>query len=516
MQETFLDKEKIRTMQKDIKEAEGISVYPASNESEEVTQSFILEHREEPYSEPNLPRPEMDIMPEQGSLSVEEEAKKAEDLAYELALATNQSEDNVKEVLQEEAANKTAEENPEGAPVNFMNLSKPEETELVPEALPVEETIAEPETEEEIEQPAEQVPEALPIEETITEPEIEEKEIEQITETLPIEETIADLELEVPEKIPSARELGLEEAERIPSAEELGLEDSKEKTVEVKIIDENEEKLAKIAESTFDFEEILKGVNEEKTPFEKRKKEIEDEVDNIKKKLELILEKKNKADEIKKELESKESIAQTPEEKRAIEKERWRVEDERNEIEKEKYEKEDEIKSLRLQIRECDLNAEKVMAKEKDTIQQLEILKRDRDRIILGQTKKDLEERLKPLNQEVEDIKKEMFDNTKQRDKSDKGFTDIGLKEKAVEDEIKILERRQGETTDEVILRDIELRRRTAEEGRRKLEKDRWEIEDKVKDLEEKRKIIKEKYQEVAAQIRQIKDELLSIEEKIK
>jgi hypothetical protein len=515
MQETFLDKEKIRTMQKDIREAEGISVYPKRNESEEVTQSFMLEKRDEPYAEPNLPRPEIEIAPEQSSFSAEEEpkdtineeAKKAEDLAYELALATNQSEDNIKEkVLQEESP---AEENPEGTPVTFMDLEKPqEETEQVPESLPVEEN----------------TPEEIPSEEPIT----EEPVIEQAPESLPVEEP-AEFEIETPEeipsakalgleeeeKIPSARDLGLEEPEKIPSAEELGLEEAKEKE-EVKIIDENEEKLSKIAEQTFELEEALKGINEEKAPFEKRKQEIEDVIDNIQKKLELILEKKLKTDEIKKELEEKETLAKAPEEKRAIEKERWRVEDERNNIEKEKYEKEDEIKSLRLQIRECDLNAEKVMAKEKDAIQQLEILKRDRDRIILGQTKKDLEERLRPLNQAVEDIKREMFDNTKQRDKSDKGLNEIGLKEKAVEDEIKILERRTAETTDEVILRDIELRRRTAEEGRRNLEKDRWEIEDKVKDLEIKRKIIKEKYQEVSAQIRQIKEELLNIEEKIK
>ena len=465
MQETFLDKEKIRTMQKDIREAEGISVYPKRNESEEVTQSFMLEKRDEPYAEPNLPRPEIEIAPEQSSFSAEEEpkdtineeAKKAEDLAYELALATNQSEDNIKEkVLQEDLS---AEENPEETPITFMDLEKPqEETDQAPESLPVEEP-----AEFEIETP-EEIPSAKA------------------------------LGLEEGKKIPSARDLGLEEPDKLPSAEELGLEEPKEKVEEVKIIDENEEK----------------------APFEKRKQEIEDVIDNIQKKLELILEKKLKTDEIKKELEEKETLAQTPEEKRAIEKERWRVEDERNNIEKEKYEKEDEIKSLRLQIRECDLNAEKVMAKEKDAIQQLEILKRDRDRIILGQTKKDLEERLRPLNQAVEDIKREMFDNTKQRDKSDKGLNEIGLKEKAVEDEIKILERRTAETTDEVILRDIELRRRTAEEGRRNLEKDRWEIEDKVKDLEIKRKIIKEKYQEVSAQIRQIKEELLNIEEKIK
>jgi len=511
MQETFLDKEKIRTMQRDIKEAEGISVYPKSDISEEVTQSFIADKNEGMVSSPDLPKAEPETTPDgfiqPAVLSEEEETKKAEDLAYELAISSNKSEDNIKEkVLQEETL---ASEKTDAAPA-FMDFPKQEgevsaieekTEETIPESLPIEEPTPEPSVAERIEmetETEETIPESLPIEEP--------------TPKLSI---LEELELNS-EKLPSARELGLEEPEKIPSAEELGLEDSKEAAKETKTIDENEEKLAKIAEATFELEESLKGINEEKAPFEKRKKEIEEEIENIKKKLDLILEKKNKTDEIKKDLEAKEGLAQTSEEKRAIEKERWRVEDERNGIEKEKYAKEDEIKSLRLQIRECDLNAEKVVAKEKDAIQQLEIFKRDRDRIILGQTKKDLEERLAPLNQEVENIKREMFDNTKQKDKSDKGLTDIGLKEKAVEDEIKILERRQNETTDDVVLRDIEMRRRTAEDNRRKLEKDRWEIEDKVKDLEEKRKLIKEKYQEIAAQIKQIKEELLGIEEKIK
>jgi hypothetical protein len=493
MQETFLDKEKIRTMQRDIKEAEGISVYPKSNESDKITQSFIAEKEETPLStnKPYLEKieePTIEPLPtEQTPLSVEEETKKAEDLAYELAISTNESEDNIKQNI----LAPTTEEMPtaEPAPVAFMNFPKEE-----------------PETEEEIE-----VPEPEPKSET----EINQSEI---PETLPIEDFASPLDLEVPEKMPSAKDLGLEELEKLPSVEELGLEEPtvKEKEEAKKIVDENEIKLSKIAEQTFELEEALKGINEEKAPFDKRKKEIEDVVDNIKKKLDLIIERKNKIEEIKKGLEEKEAAAQSSEEKRAIEKERWRVEDERDTIEKEKDEKEDEIKSLRLQIRECDLNAEKVIAKEKNNIQQLETLKRDKDKIILSQTKKDLEERLQPLNQNVENIKREMFDNTKKRDKADKNMTDIGLKEKAVEDEIKILERRQNEATDEVILRDIETRRRTAEDNRRKLEKDRWETEDKVKDLEETRKMIKEKYQEVAAQIRQIKDELLGIEEKMK
>ena len=479
MEELLLDKEKIRTMQKDMKEAEGVMVYPKEEESADLTQCFVSKRNEknELVTEQCAPEP---VAP-QNEEALMEEKKKAEDLAYELAISTKESEDNIKEkVLQEEPIEEkllppAGEEPAPEAEFNFVETPQSE---------------AEPE----------EIPEAEP-------------------EEIKVEEKVPDL-LPVEEKLPSAKELGLEEEqEKIPSAEELGLEEAAKKegaAEELKEIDENEDKLEKIAEKTFELEEKLKKTKEDNAPFEKRRKEIEEEIDNIKKKLDLILERKSKVDEIKKDLEAKEAVAQTPEEKRGVEKERWKVEDDRNVIEKEKDEKEDEIKSLRLQLRECDLNAEKILSKEKELTQELEILKRDRDRIVLGQTKLDLEKRLQPLEAEIDGIKREMFENTKLKDKSDKALNDIKIKEKAVEDEIKILERRQSETKDEVILRDIETRRRTIEDNRRKLEKDRWDVEDKMGDLEEKRKLIKEKYQEVAAQARQIKSELSEIEEKIK
>lgn len=485
MEELLLDREKIRTMKKDIKEAEGVLVYPREEESVDLTQCIARGAGDGTTPESCEPVE-----------TIEEEKKKAEDLAYELALSTNKSEDNIKEkVLQEEPEAPKEDEAVFSAPQPGFGLE--------PEPAPENEFKFE-----EIPQVEEKVPE--PVIEPAPEPEPEE-----VKEEIKIEEKIPDLE-----PLPSAKELGLEDAEpeKIPSAQELGLEEPKEDKgaeEELKKIDENEEKLAMISEKTFELEEQLRKVGEDKAPFEKRKAEIEEEIGNIRKKLDLILEKKAKVDELKKDLENREATA-SPEERRAIEKERWNVEDDRNAVEKEKDDKEDEIKSLRLQMRECELNAEKTLAKEKEIIQELEILKRDKDRIILGQTKQDLEKRLEPLNQEIENIKREMFENTKQKDKIDKSLNDIRMREKGTEDEIKILERRQAEAKDETISRDIENRRRTIEETRRQLEKDRWDQEDKMGDLEERRKLIKEKYQEVAAQAKQIKAELSEIEEKIK
>ena len=515
MEELLLDKEKIRTMKKDMQEAEGILIYPREEESTDLTQCFVGKKDEEGEitSEVCAPEPIIEEYKEEEpkeESSVEDEKKRAEDLAYELALSTKESGDNIKEkVLQEETPE------PESVKKDEAAFAEPEPT-PIPELNKESEFgfVQIPQEEEKIAEPEEPIPVAPEPELSFVDvPQEEPEEIkieEKVPEALPIEETL-----------PSAQELGLEEApepEKIPTAEELGLEETANaaKIEELKKIDENEEKLAKIAESNFELEEKLRKVTEEKAPFEKRRLEIEEEINNIRGKLDLILERKAKVDEIKKDLEDKESIAQAPEEKRATEKERWKVEDERNTIEKEKDEKEDDIKSLRLQMRECELNSEKVLAKEKEINQELEILRRDRDRIILGQTKQDLLKRLEPLEGEIDSIKREMFENTKLKDKSEKGLNDIKLKEKAVEDEIKILERRQAEAKDDVILRDIETRRRTIEENRRQLEKDRWDVEDKMGDLEEKRKLIKEKYQEVSAQVKQIKAELGEIETKIK
>ncbi|MFA5714149.1 MAG: hypothetical protein WC998_00230 [Candidatus Paceibacterota bacterium] len=520
MEELLLDKEQIRTMKKDMREAEGVMVYPAEKEQTINLSLDIGDSIEK--SSPNLdikkskaeknnqkqeklpPDNELMIIKDKVNLAIEKSPKnidpaveqeklKAENLARELALLSNESKDIIKEQVLQEGSGKspiiekiaTEETYQEPAPKPDLIIPEPAPEVIEPKEPLVEEPAPKPDL---------IIPEPAP---------------EVIEPKKPQEE------------LPSALELGLEDPEEkeIPMAKDLELEEKTEKPAiekEVEVVDENEAKLERIAEQSLELEEKMRKIKDENAPFEKRKKEIEEEISNIKKKLDLVLERKIKIDEIKKTIEEKEALAKTPEEKRAIEKERWRTEDDRNSIEKEKDEKEDEIKSLRLQLRECDLNAEKITAAEKEIAQDLEILKRDRDKIILGQTKQDLEKRLKPLEDEIENIKRGMFENTKMKDKLDKTLNDVQLKEKSTEEEIKLLEKRQNETKDEVILRDIETRRRNIEENRRQMEKERWDIEDRTADLEEKRKIIKKNYQEVASQARQIKADLVEIEEKLK
>ncbi|MFZ3054665.1 MAG: hypothetical protein WA091_01635, partial [Minisyncoccales bacterium] len=231
MEELLLDKEKIRTMKKDMQEAEGILIYPREEESTDLTQCFVGKKDEEGEITSEVCAPESvteeykEEEPKEES-SVEDEKKKAEDLAYELALSTKESEDNIKEkVLQE----KTPE--PESIKKDEAVFAEPEPApELEPEPLTPEFGFIEPSQE----TPAPKIepePEPTPT----PEPELSFVEVPQ-EETEPVEEIRIEEKvpetLPVEEKLPSAEELGLEEAsepEKIPTAEELGLEEASNK-----------------------------------------------------------------------------------------------------------------------------------------------------------------------------------------------------------------------------------------------------------------------------------------------
>lgn len=467
----FLEKEKIRTMKKDLREAGGEVVYPAF--------SFV----EEPATFEKIS--ELETIPEMASF----------ERTPEIILPPGAGPEKEAELLEEPPVPK-----PES-----LKTPEPLQEIATEELKPEEQEISKPALEEDESQ-------KISLSELIPQ-EPETKPLEEIkpAEDKSLEEGLKPLEEAGEGELPSAEELGLEIPEEAPEVAKF-----KEEKEKINKDHENEEKLRKIAESTLELEDSLKKIAEEKAPFERQKSKVDEEIENIRKKIDLSLERKKKLEEAKKDLEMKESEAAGPDEKRPIEKERWKIENERDKIEKDKNRKEDEIKSLRLQEKEIDLHLDKMLAKEKIALQEMEILKRDRNRILLSQTKEDLEKKLKPMDAQIENIKREMFDNTKANDKTERSLAELTIKEKSVEDEIKVLERRAGETTDEAVSRDIENRRRTIEETRRQLEKDRWDIEDKLKDLEEKRKIIKERYQEIAYQARAIKTELNNIESKIK
>ncbi len=185
-------------------------------------------------------------------------------------------------------------------------------------------------------------------------------------------------------------------------------------------------------------------------------------------------------------------------------------------IEDDKNEKEDEVRSLKLQLKECDLALEKYVAKEKQLNMQLDILRKDHEKTMFGQKQKQLLIELEKVGRRGFEIKEKMIENTKQKDDAERKLTDLLIKEKNAEEEIKTLEKRDAlviGNAEEV--RKIEDERRRIENSRKELEKSRWELEDNLKKIDEQRKGIKEDYQAITANGQKIKDELNEINKKL-
>ncbi|MDD5098544.1 MAG: hypothetical protein PHD31_02400, partial [Candidatus Pacebacteria bacterium] len=233
---TFIEKEKIRTMKKDIMEAEGTLIYPKEEIQSEDGQIPAFFERSFNLETPNI---------EEGLL-VEEEKKKAEELAEEIAMSVE--------------TGKSIADNEEIS----MNQQKTEEQ--LPFNLPIEETLVNP-TEEPL-------LEFIPIGETPeTKNETEPEQPEPELGIEPVEEKI-----EIAEILPSAKELGLEETEEIENVSNA-ITESKEETTK----EDDEKALRAIAEKTFEIEKSLKSISKEKAPFEKRKAEINKQIDNLRK-----------------------------------------------------------------------------------------------------------------------------------------------------------------------------------------------------------------------------------------
>jgi predicted nucleic acid-binding Zn-ribbon protein len=273
----------------------------------------------------------------------------------------------------------------------------------------------------------------------------------------------------------------------------------------------DEEKLRRITDATFDTEEAIGKVLEEKVPFEQRKEELELEIERAEKKLELITERKERIEEVKKTIEGQENASQNIEEKRTFEKERWKIEDQRNDVVLEQEEKEDEIKSLRAQLNECEYNFEKIISKERELNLELEILRRDREDILLEQQKRTIQTDLEKVETEAFAVKDRMFENTKLKSELEKNLSEIKNKERLSEEEIKILEKRTDAAGTENEIRSLEQQRKNAEKTRRDIETERWKIEDSLAKAEKEREKLKERYQTISGEVKTYRDKISNI-----
>ena len=170
---------------------------------------------------------------------------------------------------------------------------------------------------------------------------------------------------------------------------------------------------------------------------------------------------------------------------------------------------------MRLQLNEFNLTFEKILAREKELNMELDLLKRDRDKIIYSGEKTELLTELEKSELKANEIKELMLDNTDQKNAADKRLAEISKQETEIEEEIKVIEKRSDMAVSSNDLRILEQERKLIEEKRRDAEQKRWESEDEIKKIEAMREDLRIKYQDFAAAVKAVKDKIATVNDKL-
>ncbi|MCK4781848.1 hypothetical protein KAS79_02925 [Candidatus Parcubacteria bacterium] len=214
-----------------------------------------------------------------------------------------------------------------------------------------------------------------------------EEEAQKAREKLTTKEPV-----EIPAKTEEDKHVAIPRSETIASEEEKIKEEKQiAEEIEKKWLKEKAELEQKKAEA----EERKKILENQKEPIETKKNDLLKQLEQLKQTLEPILIKEKEIEQRRKEIEEKERLTVSFEQKRKIEKQRWQVEDEIKETEKQRWQVEDEIEKIKQEIKKYILEEQKIL-KEKVLIKE----KKD----TLKKQLQEIEEKVEPLKLKLNEI----------------------------------------------------------------------------------------------------------------
>ena len=262
------------------------------------------------------------------------------------------------------------------------------------------------------------------------------------------------------------------EEEQKRAAEELRRKEEEEKERRNRL----EEKKEVLNEKRLQLEKELALIPEKRKPIEEEKSRFLAEIEKIKRgRLTPILTKEEGIEKEKKLIEEEEKKA--PFQKREeIEEKRWQIEEKREEVEKEKWAVEEEMIKIQEKIKEVDLRIEELEKKAEKLREEYENVINEEEAINSLEKKINLEKEFK-LNEDKRltfEVKLETL--IKKKSETEKVLAEILESEKALEEEIEMLEKKEESTIDLREKREIEKRRREVERKRKETEKEKWQI----------------------------------------
>jgi len=275
------------------------------------------------------------------------------------------------------------------------------------------------------------------------------------------------------------------------------------------------DKIREIEAILLKLEEVKKGLEKKLVPFENNKQAILKQIERSKKDLKDI-KKEEKEIEIKKqEIEEKESIAEL-DKKREIEKQRWSIEKQRDIIEGKRYLKEDEQKSLKLQLKEVDINADNLLNEIKKQEKEIENLRNQKNKYVLSLKKEELEKEYSSSDNLYEDSKIKLLENTDIKEEKEEELNEILKSEALIEKQVLELEENANNVIEIIEKRKLESERREKEEERKDMERKRWVIEDELEKIRQERKAVKTEYKALVEKREKLEIEIQEIDSMIK
>ena len=302
-----------------------------------------------------------------------------------------------------------------------------------------------------------------------------------------------------------------EEKKRREEQEKIRREKKKPKTEKEILLEEKKE----IQRQRIQIEEMLQKLAVEKKPLEKQKEEVLRKIKEVEESFQKIAGQEKLIEEKQRKIEEKETAAERPDQRRILERERWKVEERRRELEKQRWPWDEKLKELNSQLYEIKTSSAEIEAREGKFIEQGEKLIEKQEKIQLKSEKIDLEEQLQNIEGARTSFEEKKAAFSGQLEDIDGKLEKIKTEEGGVEEEKRIIEEEERGAEDLEKRRELEKERWEIEEKRRKIESARWglegerqkiknqaqEFETRFKTLSERRNNIIKRIKEIEAKI---------------
>lgn len=267
--------------------------------------------------------------------------------------------------------------------------------------------------------------------------------------------------------------------------------------------------LENLVEEKRKIERGLSWLPEEKNPLEKELKQLQTEIENIQfTELGPTLRDEKKIEEEKKLIEEQERSAGF-QERQSIETKRWEIERNRKLIEEKKWQIEAKIEEREQKIKKINLKLAELSNKEKEFSAGIQGLSEKAKGIEFREENAELQEKTAAAGEELKKLETDFQNISAEKANFVKILNEILASEKALEEEISILESKEAKAANLAEQKEIEQKRWETDKTRKDTEEEKWRQQKRGSEIERL-------YVDIKTELEKKREEKNNLESKIK